>query len=369
MISYLLGLPGSGKTYFAVDRIYNNFSDNEDAKRDKKVTFKNCYTNINEFKFDTVVNVYPLDFDELYKIFTRCHAFYKAKKSDDYIVKFLRRLKLTDTLFVIDEAHNYFDKKDIVLVWWLSYHRHLYHEIILITQSLSLIESKYKQFSEFFYEAKPQSLTLDKRYFKYNVYCSSRLSQKSKSGVIKIKRNKEVFKLYKSGDSINSSNIILKFLFIALLIFSLVIAILYYFKTTHTIKNNSEVQKDIPVQSKSIKSKSVLNTVNHFNSANTSLNDDDVDYIDLKFFRLSCSISVCNNDVISLPPQLLRKFIDKKNITLLYEEKRTDLFSVFYLQSSKDFYQFLLPHIYKRKHDEKINGDGLSIFNRNTSSK
>jgi len=31
MITYLLGLPGSGKSYFAVDRIYNNFSNAEYA--------------------------------------------------------------------------------------------------------------------------------------------------------------------------------------------------------------------------------------------------------------------------------------------------------------------------------------------------
>ena len=189
MITYILGLPGSGKSYYAVNKIYNNFSDDKNAKKDKNITFRKCYTNINEFKFKRIDNVEKFDYDEFYKIIAHAHTLYKMKETDEKILTFLDQKGYKDTLFVIDEAHNIFDKKDIVLVWWLSYHRHLFHELILITQSLSLIESKYKAFSEFFYVAKPRSLVLNRNYFKYNIFCSSRLTKISKSGDIKVKLN------------------------------------------------------------------------------------------------------------------------------------------------------------------------------------
>ena len=90
MITFLLGLPGSGKTNYAVDRIFNNFSLDEDAIKDKNITFKNCYTNINEFKFDKLENTSHLDFEKLHEILTRLHSFTKGtnKKSDKYLLKF-----------------------------------------------------------------------------------------------------------------------------------------------------------------------------------------------------------------------------------------------------------------------------------------
>ena len=173
MITYLLGLPGSGKTYFAVDKIYNNFSTAPEAKKDKKLNLDICYTNINELNLKKLDNVHLLDFDILQKHLSELHRMViKEKSTDEALIEKLKEYNLYNALFVIDEAHHYFDRKDTVLVWWLSYHRHLYHEIILITQNLSLIESKYKAFSEFFYVAKPQSLTLNRSYFKYNVFCS-----------------------------------------------------------------------------------------------------------------------------------------------------------------------------------------------------
>ena len=219
MITFLLGLPGSGKSYYAVDRIYNNFSEDKEAIKDKKASFKNCYTNINQFKFNKVNNVFNLDLELLYRILVRLHAHYKAKKDDKYLLKYLSRVKLKDSLIVIDEAHNFLDAENKVLVWWLSYHRHLHHEIILITQNHTLISAKYKAFSEFFYVAKPSSLRLFKSHFKYNIYTISRQTKASHVGNTKIKLNDKVFSLYHSGDSVNVNNVVLKFILIAISIF------------------------------------------------------------------------------------------------------------------------------------------------------
>jgi len=136
MLSTYIGIMGSGKSVLAVNRIYNNFSQDKDAKKEKNVTFTNCYTNIGEFKFDKVNHTKELDFDVLLKIITRLYELYKLKKNDKYLVKFCARCKIKDTFFVIDEAQNYFDVDNKILVWWITYHRHLYHEILMITSKI-----------------------------------------------------------------------------------------------------------------------------------------------------------------------------------------------------------------------------------------
>jgi len=53
MLSFITGVPGSGKTAFAVSKILT-------SKR------KYIYTNINQFKFNLLENVKPLDWELLY---------------------------------------------------------------------------------------------------------------------------------------------------------------------------------------------------------------------------------------------------------------------------------------------------------------
>ncbi len=219
MITFLTGVPGSGKTYYAVHSIYENFMPKVPTlsifgsllvalkiKRKPQpvlvTKFEHCYTNINEFKFDTIGAIAkPLDMDELKEKLYVLHDLYLQKVSDDELNEKAKELELYKGFFVIDECHNYFDNQDTVLIWWLSYHRHMYQEIFLVTQNLDLVHNKYKKFSEFFYKAHPSSVKLFKNVFKYSAYLSPRLFEKSKSHVTKIKFNQEVFDLYHSGDN------------------------------------------------------------------------------------------------------------------------------------------------------------------------
>jgi len=180
MISYFLGIPGSGKTYYSVNVIYQNFlKDTSSLKKKKKELsfkkdYKYCYTNINELKFKKLKNTIKLDFDDFFKKLTLLHRMYSIDKaSDKELIEKAKELKLYKILFVIDEAHNYFDVNKPVLVWWLTYHRHLYHDIFLITQNLSLINPKYKPLAERFYRAKPISLSFNKQYFYYKYFTES----------------------------------------------------------------------------------------------------------------------------------------------------------------------------------------------------
>lgn len=367
MITFLTGVPGSGKSYYAVDRIYNNFSNDKEAIRDKKATFENCYTNINEFKFDKVENCFNLDFDDLKSNLTKLHKLHKSKATDEELIAFCKEHDILNTLFVIDEAHNFFDVKDPVLIWWLSYHRHLYHEIILITQNLALVDSKYKSFSEFFFKAFPQSLTLFKTHFKYNVYSSARMSQISKSGSIKIKRNPKVFELYKSGDTVNTSNIILKFLLFALFFLALVIAIFYFY--SNSLKGDSDTQTDNNTTSKIAPSSTrntTLQTSQNTPISSTEKNDNIVylgdnseQYREAKFLTFSCNTSICYNNSLSLPVPLVTQFIKSKNMNLLYSQNINKNYIKLFISCSEDFYIFLnsISNQGCDKHEDKFLGN------------
>lgn len=329
MVTFLTGVPGSGKSYKAVFTIFNNFSDNEKAKKDTKKEFENCYTNINEFKFDLVHDVYYLDFDDLKKKLQQLFKLYKAKATDEELIEKCKEFEIYKSLFVIDEAHNYFDNNDPVLIWWLSYHRHLYQDVLLITQNLSLIFSKYKSFSEYFYRAKATTVSLDRNTFKYDVYINSRLSMNARSHTEKLPKIQEVFELYQSGDNVSSSNILLRFLLMSALALILLVFFAYLFFSKDK-EESKEPKKSNPTLMQSVSSA----------PAPKEPQESD-DFSQKKFFVLNCSASICVNDGVSIPPQLLRKFIASNDITSLYVYALSKSFTRHYLQSSQDFYSFL----------------------------
>lgn len=62
---------------------------------------------------------------------TILHSLYMDKEPDSVLIEKAKELKLYKVLFVIDEAHNYLkSKENPVLVWWFTYHGHLYQDII-----------------------------------------------------------------------------------------------------------------------------------------------------------------------------------------------------------------------------------------------
>lgn len=357
MITFLTGVPGSGKSYYAVDKIFNNFSNDKEAIRDKKATYKICYTNINEFNFDKVENVYKLDFDDLKGKLTELHKLYKQKVSDDELIEKCKEYNILNALFVIDEAHNYFDVKDTVLIWWLSYHRHLFHEIILITQNLSLIESKYKSFSEFFYRAKAQSLTLFKTHFSYNVYCSSRMSQNSKTGTVKVKRNKKVFDLYTSGDSINAQNVILKFMVLAIGFFILAASLLYWIKLSYSSNENVTEQHNISVTEQLEKHNNIYTPVQSQMTMQDHISLKD--YQSTQFLVISCNSSLCYNDDITLPIPLVSYFVKSGDLELLYTNEINNNYLKMYFSCSENFYKFLISNKGVSKDEKKSNPNSM----------
>jgi zona occludens toxin len=286
MIAFFLGLPGSGKTYFSVNTIYNNFTDNLDVKKDLKKDYLSCYTNINQFNYNKCNNIFELDFDDLYKKLSKLYDLKKKGANDDELIEKAKEFNLYKTLFVIDECHDKFDSQDKILVWWLTYHRHLYHDIFLITQSLSLVHAKYKPLAEAFYKAKPLSLILGNKNFKYDYYIESRLNKASYVNTISVKKNDNVFKLYKSGDSVDNKNVIVRFIIITLVLLVVLFSFAYYFY--YSTESKTKLQHKNISASSSIVSKTLSNA--SYNIVDT---DNNIDTDNLVYMSIICSETSC----------------------------------------------------------------------------
>ncbi len=228
MLEYYTGVPGSGKTYRAVSHAYDCFLD-EKSKVYKK--YKYFYTNINEFKFDAF-NIeredvaFSLDMDVLIASLTELRTMYTNKSTDAELMVRAIELNLNDALFIIDEAHNFFDLNNPVLVWWLSYHRHLHQDIILITQNLSLIYRKYLSFAEYFYNAVSSSLRIRSSVFTYHQFVKYQLTKNSHTNTFKVKFNPAVYALYSSGANTQGNKVIQRFIIIA--VFLLIVVVLFF---------------------------------------------------------------------------------------------------------------------------------------------
>lgn len=170
---------------------------------------------------DNIAN--PLDFDTLLSQLEEIRQLYLSKGTDKQLLELADEFKISNTLFIIDEAQNYFGDKNDTLSWWLSYHRHLHQDIILITQNLSLIYRKFLTFGEFFYKAVPSSLRLRGNIFTYHQYINYHLYKSSYTDTIKIKFNKEIHALYGSGANTQGKKVIYRFLIIVFVLFVLIV--------------------------------------------------------------------------------------------------------------------------------------------------
>lgn len=300
MVEFVTGVSGSGKTYRAMLSLYTNFGIDKTKIKDKSLIHNDvdfALTNINEIKFDKFEKekVLFLDWDKFYNSLKQLHTMYKSKATDSQLQPISKELGLFRVLVIVDECHNYLDNQDAVLVWWLSYHRHFHQQIYLITQNLGLVNSKYKAFSEFFYKARPSSLKLFNHNMIYFQFIDSRMSQKSKSNTIKLSIVKDVFDSYGSGANQKSTNVIKRFLLIALVLFVFLLILFSLF-----IKHWSN-SDDVKVTDKATNH---LKTYDHnnFNRNNQISNY----YQNKSIYKIYCTSKICliNNISFSL------KYID-----------------------------------------------------------
>ncbi|WP_169778648.1 zonular occludens toxin domain-containing protein [Campylobacter curvus] len=237
MITYLVGNMGSGKTYYAVFKIYqlflfkpeDSFLSKVIKPDDKRPEYLYCYTNIDGFKFDFDERFIKFNFESFYSDLEILYNLHIDGVSDKEVNEKAKELKLSRVFVVLDEAHNFFKKtKDPVLVWWLTYHRHLYQEIILITQNLALINSEYKRIANYFYRAVDSSRRFFSKKFRYILYSSHQLFKKDILNTINVPFSDEIFNLYHSGDAVSSKSYVRFYLLLFLVIIA-VLCVAFYF--------------------------------------------------------------------------------------------------------------------------------------------
>lgn len=262
-LTYIVGNPGSGKTYFAVNKLYEYFIREpkptffDPHPKSNKKNYRCAYTNINEFDFSKSDKIKKLDIDEFKANLSVLYSYYKSKVDDTELIKYAKELNLCNVLIVIDECHStiFSHKGDKILIWWLTYHRHLYQDIYLITQNLSLVDSAYKKIAEFFYKAVDGSKRLFSRRFRYVQFNSPTMYQKRDivvGGGVSLKFNSEVYKLYHSGNDTKHKSYLKYYFLVSFFLIVIIIVLFSFFKDYFTPptsdKNSVSASKSIPIQ-------------------------------------------------------------------------------------------------------------------------
>ena len=365
MITYLVGNPGSGKTYYAVFMIYQIFLFEPKktfltkfVKPKEKPNYSYCYTNINEFKFELSDKFKKFDFDEFYLGLRNLYALYKTGATDNEVNEKAKELNLYGCVFVLDECHNFFkDKKDEILVWWLTYHRHLYQDIYLITQDLTLVNNEYKRIAEKFYRAVDSSRRLFSKKFRYEVYASYRLYKKDQLEIINIPFLQEVFDLYHSGQSSNKKSFVRFYFLLAIVIFILLIFYFYFVVVSIFRGDTSEPEKNIPADEKIHVPASQTPASSSLFFDNKKPKDNNIDIPEIYIYDITCLNNNCHfSDDYHLYPLSLITYISSTHTPLYfyYEPKSHELVKYYYV-FDKPVFANLIQKNNKGVSDEKFN--------------
>jgi hypothetical protein len=103
----------------------------------------------------------------------------------------------------------------------------LNHEILLLTQNKSLINTQYRNIPELFIKAQPISKAISKTTMRYFNYTDYRMTQKFSTTEIKI--NDTYFDLYTSGNTSNQKLVGKKYIYMFLFFILFLILIFSFF--------------------------------------------------------------------------------------------------------------------------------------------
>ncbi|WP_324170991.1 zonular occludens toxin domain-containing protein [Sulfurimonas sp.] len=218
MIDYFFGKPRTGKTYRAVDILYNDYVKDENASP----KFTNIITNIGGFKFKEINQLfrdrgsksvaYKLVWRDLYTHLSKLYEMALDDKSDEELNRYAYSHKINDALIILDEASLFMKRYDDVVSWWLAYHGHFKMRIIIIAQSPKQINAEYLVHAEIYYEAQPQSKQLASNKLRYIHYSEPYFVKDNKFSSNTITSNQKIFDLYKSGEVDKPKKMLIRFI-------------------------------------------------------------------------------------------------------------------------------------------------------------
>ena len=326
MIDLTTGVPGSGKTYRIVSKIY-------DICTSKKRKYKHIFSNVNGLDIskcnqlaDESDFVQALNFEDLKKDMISEFNYHQHSKtldpdfltisvkndkfklsehqddklSDDILLlqdydNFVKSKgifsKYQNSLIIIDECHLYFeDKADDVLIRFLSYHRHFDIDIDLITQNKNLINKKYLAFIESMFVALPASKRFFSKKFRYRKYASYQEYSSNIAGMESLKLSEKVFTLYNSGSNVVGKSMFLK-MFLPAIILSIITFLAYtYIQDTYFPSTSNKVKNEIN-STKLTSSVAKASKIIPIASDDVSLADDDT--LGKTFYFVTCFSDSC----------------------------------------------------------------------------
>jgi len=360
MAKLITGIQGSGKSYKAMHeiatskdkyyRVYSNLDKLINTHTIFSLDFnyfvtyglKECFKIMVTNNRDMEVNE-ELSNDEIFKLITTQNV------SFDDAIDHLKEIGILPSvvnednriLMIIDEAQDYFGKSAKLsseLIWFITQHRHLYIEVILLTQDVSLIRSDYKLFNEI-YDAVPPVKQFDKNYFTYHQYAGLPISEGNYVGKIKLKRDQKIFAMYQSGDKVESPNILKRFIWMA------VAAVLIVGVSLYLLFDQFGGKKKKVTENSSKKTVSVIGDTTSKTEIHIISNYNDFKYIDLHCMGSQCknkkyAINVQVDDLQDLLKNTQSKFLRKKmlssNYALVYLLVSPDFLGLFKKGSEKN---------------------------------
>ncbi|MBX0313128.1 MAG: zonular occludens toxin domain-containing protein [Sulfurihydrogenibium sp.] len=243
MLQIIYGVPGSGKSYYAVYNI------KKFLEKEKNI---NLISNIENLKLPHE------DLDKLIQDYGGVDKFFNVD------CEFWKKdIEIKKILFV-DESQRYFNKRffSSSVFFFFQYHRHLNCDIYLITQSYKTLPTELVVLSEIVIQAVPSSFRWFKNSFKYLVKDLETFETVEK---IDIPFKKDVAELYTSALVINTTKKMTytqKYLIGSVLLFSVALLLLifafpYFF--LHVAKSDD---KKVASQTKQVNKSSSTNSSN-----------------------------------------------------------------------------------------------------------
>lgn len=237
-IRIIQGVPGSGKTYYAVKHLANNYFEKQLDGRYELIKPCTIITNINAFVPDHI------QLSDVVKSAGGVKNFFTEEYQREFTAQQEHQL-----IYIIDEAQKFFRKsaRDLNDVYtYFEIHRHLGHDIYLITQNAKKLPTDLVVLTEYIIDAAPRSRSVIGE-FKYKWLSDGEILKREA-----FKPDDGIFALYKSMDAKESEKIKNPVMRTVYLVMFLTSAILFagfmYFKQSW-YKPHSDALVAAPVQS------------------------------------------------------------------------------------------------------------------------
>jgi len=365
MLRGIVGVPGAGKTSFAVSLLLEAY-----AKKDRPI-----FTNINlKIPYDDYLR--PLDIEDFHDFCENELAFFTEfrrlqsdkRKSDpdnfepDNYDDLLRTSGVLqnygNALIFWDECQTDFANEDAAYLRFCSYHRHFEGmDVYLITQNFSLIHRKYKAALDKVYFAVSSSKRLFSKTFIIKVFSDSKMYGRDLIETINFTPTKEIFNSYDSGhDKLDKSVFLKKILPVVILVISiysiwtfLIVPYVFGNSSSETVKDPLTEIQDKPIEKSHVTTLPVLppppplisGSSSSFQNSQSSQNQQ------ARFLiRFQCTQSYCyfSENRFTIPLVSMNRFFEEFNGKILSAEMLNHDISIITASIPSELFQMLEPH-------------------------